>query len=413
MEIVTQQLGDALEVKVKGRLDNYWTEHLRGNLEEVIRGGAHGIRLNLSEISFLSSAGVGLLVKFHTQLKGIGGSFIVTSPSERVKQVLDLCRLSTVLLAQTTAGASAPVQKAVEILRFSSLAGSFEVMECDPGKPLICERIGDPGLLKGCRFGPADCQTVEFPAATFGLGLGAFGLGFEDAQTRFGEFLAVGGSAAYLPTDGTNVPDFMVSSGRLVPEMNVLYGLRCEGTFTHLMRFEASGSEGPISLAELVRTALEASGARTIGIVMVVESAGLVGAALRRSPAAAAAEPEAPFKYPEVRSWLSFSTERLYARSLALISGVASSSECTPLASLLRPLGTEAWPMGHFHAAAFSYRPLQKGSIDLKATVTTLFETETLQGVIHLLTDDRLAAGTQQSEFVRGACWIGAVADIR
>jgi hypothetical protein len=33
--------------------------------------------------------------------------------------------------------------------------------------------------------------------------------------------------------------------------------------------------------------------------------------------------------------------------------------------------------------------------------------------VIHLLTDDRLAAGTQQSEFVRGACWIGAVADIR
>jgi hypothetical protein len=56
MEIVTQQLGEALEVKVKGRLDNYWTEHLRGNLEEVIRGGAHGIRLNLSEISFLSSA---------------------------------------------------------------------------------------------------------------------------------------------------------------------------------------------------------------------------------------------------------------------------------------------------------------------------------------------------------------------
>ncbi len=91
-----------LEVKVKGRLDNYWTEHLRGNLEEIIRGGAHGIRLNLSEISFLSSAGVGLLVKFHTQLKDIGGSFIVTSPSERVKQVLDLCRLSTILLAQTT-----------------------------------------------------------------------------------------------------------------------------------------------------------------------------------------------------------------------------------------------------------------------------------------------------------------------
>jgi len=412
MEIVTQQLGDALEVKVKGRLDNYWTEHLRGNLEEIIRGGAHGIRLNLSEISFLSSAGVGLLVKFHTQLKGIGGTFIVTSPSERVKQVLDLCRLSTILLAPTIAVTPPPVQK-VEVRRFSSPAGSFEVMQCAPGKPLIVERIGDPDLLKGCRFGPANCEMVTYPASTFGFGLGAFGHGFEDAQTRFGEFLAVGGSAAYLPTDGTNVPDFMVSSGKLVPEMNVLYGLRGEGAFTHLMRFETSSAEVPLSLAELVRTALEVSGSPAIGMVMVVESAGLVGAALRRSPAAAAAVNDAPFKYPDVRSWLSFSTERLYSRSLALISGVAASSECAPLAPLLRPLGTEAWPQGHFHAAAFSYRPLQKGSIDLKTTVTTLFETETLQGVLHLLTDARIAAGPQQSEFVRGACWIGAASEIR
>jgi anti-anti-sigma factor len=412
MEIVTQQLGDALEVKVKGRLDNYWTEHLRGNLEEVIRGGAHGIRLNLSEISFLSSAGVGLLVKFHTQLKGIGGTFIITSPSERVKQVLDLCRLSTILLAQVTPATPAP-ERQIEVRRFSSSIGSFEVMECAPGKPLICERIGDPTLLRGCRFGPADCRMVAYPASAFGFGLGAFGNGFVDAQTRFGEFLAVGGSAAYLPTDGTNVPDFMVSSGKLVPEMNVLYGLRCEGGFSHLMRFETSSAEGPISLAELVRTALEISAAPVIGMVMVAESAGLVGAALRRSPAEATGVADAPFKYPEVRSWLSFSTERLYARSLALISGVAASSECTPLAPLIRPLGTEAFPLGHFHAAAFSYRPVQKGSIDLKATVTTLFETETLQGVLHLLTDGRLAAGPQQSEFVRGACWIGAAADIQ
>jgi anti-anti-sigma factor len=411
MEIVTQQLGDALEVKVRGRLDNYWTEHLRGNLEEVIRGGAHGIRLNLSEISFLSSAGVGLLVKFHAQLKGIGGSFIVTSPSERVKQVLDLCHLSTILLAQTTP-AEPPAPKA-EVRCVLSLAGSFEVMECSPGKALIYQRIGDPGLLKGCHFGPADCQTIAFPAATFGFGLGAFGNGFEDAQTRFGEFLAVGGSAAYLPTDGTNVPDFMVSSGKLVPEMNILYGLRCEGGFTHLMRFETASAEGPISLAELVRIALEISGAPVAGMVMVVESAGLVGAALRRSPAAATGVADAPFKYPEVRSWLSFSTERLYSRSLALISGVGASAECAPLAPLLRPLGTEAWPMGHFHAAAFSYRPLRKGSIDLKTTVTTLFETETLQGVLHLLNDDREAAGPQQSEFVRGACWVSAASEIR
>jgi len=411
MEIVTQQLGDALEVKVKGRLDNYWTEHLRRNLEEVIREGAHGILLNLAEISFLSSAGVGLLVKFHTQLKGIGGSFVITHPSDRVKQVLDLCRLSPILLAQKVP-VVLPLHK-TEVRCFSTADASFEVIECAPNQSLICERIGDPGLLKGCRFSPEDCRTVTYPPATFGLGLGAFGEGFEDAQTRFGEFLAVGGSAAYLPTDGSNVPDFMVSSGELVPEMNVLYGLRCEGGFTHLIRFDTADTEGPISLSGLVRTALEISGAPLIGIVMVSESAGLVGAALRRSPASAAGVHDAPFKYPDVRSWLSFSTERLYSRSLALISGMGASSECAPLTPMLRPLGAKALPIGHFHAAAFSYRPLKKGNIDLNATVTTLFETETLQGVLHLLSDTREAAGPQQSEFVRGACWISTASEIR
>jgi anti-anti-sigma factor len=405
MEIVTQQLGEALEVKVRGRLDNYWTEHLRTNLEELIRGGSHLIRLNLGEISFLSSAGVGLLVGFHTQLKAIGGSFVVTSPSSRVKQVLELCRLTPLLLSEAAAPAAAAVH-AVEIKRFASEAAAYEVSECVPAGAVTCRSIGDPGRLQNCRFTAEDCRIVRFPAATFGLGLGAFGNDFEDAQARFGEFLAVGGSAAYLPTDGTNVPDFMVASGELVPEINVLYGLQCEGGFSHLLRFEASGGAGPVTMGELARTALEVSGAPVIGMVMVAESAGLVGAALRCSPAAAAG-PGNMFRYPDVRGWLSFSTERLYPRSLALVSGVAAAKECAPLKPLLRRVGTEEWPVGHFHAATFSYRPLKKGAIDLNSTVATLFETETLQGVLHLLADSR-EAGAPQSEFVRGACWIGA-----
>lgn len=409
MEIATQQNGDVLDVKVKGRLDNYWAEHLRQNLEAMVRGGAHRIRLNLSEISFLSSAGVGLLVQWHTQLKAIGGSFVVTNPSERVKKVLELCKLTPILLAEAK---PAPTVHKVEVRRFSSPKGSFEVTECSAGRTMACQRVGEPSLLTGCRFTERDCRILAFPPTVFGLGLGAFGEAFDDAQARFGEFLAVGGAAAYLPTDGTNVPDFMVASGELVPELNVLYGLSCDAGFTHLMRFETSSAESPISLTELLCAALEVAGEPAIGFVMLAESAGLVGAALRRSPAAAAISKSAPFEYPEIRSWLSFSAERLYSRSLALVSGVAAGSECPPLNAFLRSL-SNGGPMGHFHAAAFSYRPLKKEAFDLTTTVQALFETETLQGVLHLLTDERAAAGAQESEFVRGACWIGAITEIR
>ncbi|MEQ1352722.1 MAG: STAS domain-containing protein [Candidatus Acidiferrum sp.] len=403
MEIVTQQLGDALEVKVNGRLDNYWGEHLRRNLEELIRGGAHHLRLNFSEVSYLSSAGVGLLVRFYRQLKAIGGSFVIITPSQHVKMVIDLCHLSPLLLSQEAA-APAAVSRA-ERRRFITSAASFELVERPTTRSLTYEVIGDPALLKSSGFGRQDCRTVRFPTSTFGFGLGAFGNGFEDARTRFGEFLAVEGSAAYLPTDGTNVPDYMISRGDLVPELNTLYGLRCEGEFSRLLRFEASKSTGAISLADIVDTALEVSGAPVIGLVMIAESAGLVGAALRRSPS-----PEsASFQYPDIRAWMSFSTERLYSRSLALITGVSSSADPGPLAALLRPLGARAGHLGHFHAAAFSYRPLQKGEIDLKSAVNALFESENLQGVLHLLSDDRPSAGSQQSEFTRGTCWISAL----
>jgi anti-anti-sigma factor len=407
MEIVTQQLADALEVKVKGRLDNYWGEHLQRNLEELIRGGAHHLRLNFSGVSYLSSAGVGLLVRFYRQLKAIGGSFVIITPSDHVKLVIELCHLSPLLLSHQPA--APPSVSQVEPRRFPTSAASFELIERSAASPLTCEPIGDPALLKGRGFGPQDCRTVRFPVATFGLGLGAFGHDFDDARARFGEFLAVAGSAAYLPTDGTNVPDFMVSSGDLVPELNTLYGLRCEGDFSHLLRFEASAPLNAISLADILRTALEVSGSSMIGLVMIAESGGLVGAALRRSPAAE----RASFQYPNIRAWLSFSTERLYARSLALVTGVASSIPSGPFASLLRPLGAGTGPFGHFHAAAFSYRPLQKGEIDLKSTVSALFETENLQGVLHLLTDDRREAGPQQSEFVRGACWMSALSGVQ
>jgi len=142
--------------------------------------------------------------------------------------------------------------------------------------------------------------------------------------------------------------------------------------------------------------------------VCVAESAGLVGASLRRPPVNGNGN-AAPFGHPEIRLWLSFTTEPAWSRSLAVVAGVASRSGAGPLGELLRPLAGNKSVFGHFHAAAFSYRPLQRGVIDLTKTVRSLFEQEKLQGILHLLSDDRAAVGVSESKFVRGACWIGSI----
>ena len=288
---------------------------------------------------------------------------------------------------------------------------SFEIFEVAPGASLRCKAVGTPELLEGCRFAVEHCRPMRFPDGTFAVGLGAFGREFADCQARFGEFLAAGGAAAYLPTDGTNVPDYLVSSGAMVPELNLLYALVCEGSFAQLARFETKAGEGPVGLAALAEGCLEIAAADAVGIVMVAESAGLMGAALRRSPALEPSD-AAPFGYPQIREWLSFTSERAYPRSLALVVGVAARAERPLLTAMLRPMTAQPWPAGHFHGAAFSYRPLQKGAIELKPTVSILFEAETLQGVLHLLADDRDIVGVGDSEFVRGGCWIAPISEI-
>lgn len=412
MEILKKHADDALEVSVKGRLDGYWADHLNKALEQVVREGAHRIRLSLSEVTYMSSAGIGVLVKFYKQLGEIHGSLVVSSASPQVKRVLEMANLG-LLLAPDVAPAEPTLSPVMLVGQLDRDRPTFEVRDVERGAKLVCRAVGDPDLLHGCRFGEEHARKMMFPDSTFAVGLGAFGNAFEDCSGRFGEFLAAAGAAAYMPTDGTNVPDFLLAAGDFVPELLVLYTVLCEGRFAYLARFEAKKDSTAAGLTDIVTSCLDIATTNLAGIVMVAESAGLMGAALRKSPASGKPEESAPFRHPEVRNWLSFSAERAYVRALTLVAGVAARADCGPLVPMLRPLDSQSNLLGHFHAAAFSYRPLQKGRIELKPTVAKLFEAEALQGVLHLLADDREIAGAGQSEFVRGACWIGPIGEIK
>ncbi|MGH9675448.1 MAG: STAS domain-containing protein, partial [Bryobacteraceae bacterium] len=293
MEISSQPVEDFLEVKAKGRLDGYWADHLTQALEEIMRQGHDRIRMNLSEVSYVSSLGIRVLVVFYKKLSAINGAFVVSEPSLNVRRVLDMVGLRATLMAEAPAAAAGPtIASAREI---EKPASRFKVFSIDGAlTSMQCRSIGSPAPLDGCRFTEPDCHSVQFPDTTIAIGLGAFGHGFEECRGRFGEFLAVAGAAAYLPSDGSNVPDFLLAEGDFVPELQVLYGACCEGSFTWLARFDTKPDAASVGLTEVADACLEISGAAYAAVVMIAESAGLAGAALRRSPTAGGAE-GAPF----------------------------------------------------------------------------------------------------------------------
>ena len=73
MEIVRRPQAEGLELVVEGRLDGYWAQHLSAAIDDVLREGIHQVRLNLAAVSYISSAGIRVLLGTHQQFTALGG----------------------------------------------------------------------------------------------------------------------------------------------------------------------------------------------------------------------------------------------------------------------------------------------------------------------------------------------------
>jgi anti-anti-sigma factor len=399
MEIVRGDAGQAgIElIYIRGRLDGYWSTHLGQSLAGIIREGARHLRLDFAGVDYVSSAAIGVLMGTYRDLRALDGSLALLNPTKFVQQVLDVTRLTALLTDGGAAPAPAEAEKSTPV-EFDF--ARFEAYELAAGAKLACNFYGDEKKVEDASFGPADARRLPLPPKRFAIGLGALGEAFEDCRTRFGEFLGVPAAVAYQPTDGSGTPDYLQAAGKTAPEIYTLYGLHCDGDFAKFARFEAAPSVAVARFSQLAEGALQLADAPTAGIVMIAETTGLLGVALKKAPTCAGSV----FEHPGIRDWVSFRPERIHAGDLALIAGVVS-REAEPH---LRPIGGGLY--GHFHAAAFSYKPLRRGKLDLSDTVKTLFESCQLHGIVHMICDSREIAGLGESEFVRGACWVSGIA---
>lgn len=404
MQITHHPGAESLELQLTGRIDATWAEHVSTTIEQAVRAGAHHIALNLAGVDYISSLGIRVLVVQAKLLQSVKGSLVVTHPSDFVRTTLQTVGLAGIIAGDTAPAAAAPLTTA----RHTRGSATYEVYPQPSAGPLACTLIGDPAKLSTTGFAPEDCRPSPYPAGTFGLGLGAFGSSFADCKDRFGEFLAAGGCALALPTNENDaVPDFVIEEGGLVPRVEVLYGFSGAGDFSTMIRFDAlSEGSATIGLSELVSTLLDLASAESAGFVILAETAGLVGAALHRSPALA----PVPQTIPAVRDWLSFTTERVSDKSLALLVGVAS-RQPNSAAPFLRPLRHDSPIHAHIHAAIFPYRPVQRGELPFAGVVPALLSASNPTALLHLMPDSRPFEGVGESDLARGACWIGPIAN--
>ncbi|HJR49620.1 MAG TPA: STAS domain-containing protein [Gemmatimonadales bacterium] len=410
MRIEAARTGGAALLRLEGRLDREGAERLSDTLEDLLQEGVRTLRIDFSQVTYASSAVTRVLARWQQELAVLRGDVQLQALSPVVSELFADAGWRDGI-PQTT-GAAAPVDRRSYWHARADFAtsGQYELSAGAPGGALTCRAVGDPGRITQGPIGADDCERVTFPATGFGLGVGAIGsayAAYEECSERLGELIAVGGCAAYFPSDGARMADYLLGTAGKAPGGRLASGLVCEGSYSQLVRFSTRPEAEAVPLSELASVALQATGGRVAGLVLVGETAGLCGVKLRRSPAVDGWPGR--FEVPGVRDWLSFAPERTHAMTTTIIAGVVSSSAPGPWTAHLRPHGPTERLLGHLHAAVFSYHPLPQRTVGLDDLVRGLFTNQQLLDVLHLLWDDRADGPVPESALVRGVGWIAPV----
>ncbi|WP_209122488.1 anti-sigma F factor antagonist [Alkalihalobacillus sp. BA299] len=89
-----EQRGSVLLVRLEGELDHHTAEQLRTQVEEQFENQAlKHIVLNLEQLSFMDSSGLGVILGRYKQVKNLGGEMVVCAISPAVKRLFEMSGL--------------------------------------------------------------------------------------------------------------------------------------------------------------------------------------------------------------------------------------------------------------------------------------------------------------------------------
>ena len=97
VKLTPRKVGDVTVIDAVGRITlGEASSTFRDTIRDLAQGGHKKVLLNLSEISYIDSSGIGELVSGFTTVTNHGGNLKLLGLSKRVKDLLQITKLYTV-----------------------------------------------------------------------------------------------------------------------------------------------------------------------------------------------------------------------------------------------------------------------------------------------------------------------------
>lgn len=97
VKLTTHQKGEVIIVDISGKLTlGEGTSALRMKIRELVEGGSRRIVLNMADVTYMDSSGLGELVAAHTTVTIAGGEMKLLNLAKRVHDLLKITKLYSV-----------------------------------------------------------------------------------------------------------------------------------------------------------------------------------------------------------------------------------------------------------------------------------------------------------------------------
>ena len=229
--------------------------------------------------------------------------------------------------------------------------------------------------------------------------------------------MIVGGTVIWVPTDGHNIPDFLIPI-RESEEVKVhtVFNIILDKTFNEIVRFEADNQNKGASIHEIYKELFKLSKERKpefkglLGLVMRADVGAVFGAGIKKAPI----KENVPVNgkmithRDNIKDWLNFQIELEYKNTTALVVGIganlSSNLDSSSIQSIFH-INSEAQKthLLHNHAAIFKFIPESKTKFELEDEIKNVITNGEFISMEHLL---------ERSTFKKGIIGLSYVQEI-
>jgi anti-anti-sigma factor len=382
---------DVLEIQ--GRIDGLTAPAIRHAFEQSVNEGHRQLIVDFREVSYLSSAGLRIILETHKSLRTIGGELLLLSIPQIVADVFRVSGMAPMLNIFSD---MASLRKHLNEVAGSDSGSrieldgiSFEMLsrQVPDGRVSL---FGSPGKMMVSGYTEKDIVPVSQSEIAFGTGLSVVGASFADIRDLFGESVILNHHYFALPAVRRPIVDYSYYSEKLSNRINFLHGFGFNGGFSGILRFETSGE--PPTLGALATAAGKVATTPVFGIVLLALSGGILGMHLKKSPVLENRPVRPEIMEPEnFHDWISYPLEEEGLHKTIVAAGIVAKDK-EQLPEELKSVFPEESSI-HLHAALFE-NGLWSNDLDgFEHELERVIREFEVEKVLHLLPGSRLLSG--------------------